>query len=183
MPFLLLAVVLVIPLVLIAMTPLLLIQRYRIGTTRRLARRWVATINIAAMAFSVCFFLIGAAVTNAWVPNAFTWALAGIGAGCVLGVVGLYLSRWESTPRALHYTPNRWLVLAITLLVTTRIAYSFWRGWVTVRTGADASWLTSFGVAESLAAGATVLGYYLAYSMGVRVRIAKWEKRTVRVMR
>jgi hypothetical protein len=180
MPFVLLAVVLVIPLVLIALTPLLLIQRYRMGTTRRLARRWVATLNVAAMAFSVGFFLIGAAVTNAWVPNAFTSALAGIAGGCALGVVGLYLSRWESTPGSLHYTPNRWLVLVITLLVTMRIAYGFWRGWVTVRSGADASWLTSFGVAESLAAGATVLGYYLAYSIGVRSRISKWEKRTLR---
>jgi hypothetical protein len=182
MPFVLLAVVLLIPLVLIALTPLLLIQRYRLGTTRRLARRWIATLNVAAMVFSVGFFLIGAAVTSAWVPNAFTSALAGIAAGGALGVVGLYLSRWESTPRSLHYTPNRWLVLAITLVVTARIGYGFWRGWVTVRSDAGASWLTSFGVAESLAAGATVLGYYLAYSIGVRSRISKWEKRALRVM-
>lgn len=182
MPFALLAVVLLIPLVLIALTPVLLIQRYRVGTTRRAARRWVATLNIAAMVLSVGFFLIGAAVTAAWVPRAFTLALAGLAAGCVLGVIGLYLSRWEATPRALHYTPNRWLVLGITLLVSARIIYGFWRGWVTVQSSSDASWLTAFGVAESLAAGATVLGYYLAYNIGVRRRIAKWEKRTVRVM-
>jgi hypothetical protein len=181
MPFVLLAVVLI-PLVLIALTPLLLIQRYRVGTTRRLARRWVATLNVAAMVFSVGFFLIGAGVTAAWVPKAFTSALAGIAAGCALGIVGLYLSRWESTARSLHYTPNRWLVLGITLLVSARIIYGFWRGWITVRSGRDPSWLTAFGVAESLAAGATVLGYYLAYSIGVRRRISKWEKRALRVM-
>jgi hypothetical protein len=182
MPFVLIVAILLIPFVVIALTPLLLLQRYRVGTTRRVARRWVATLNIAAMILSVCFFLIGAAITAAWVPHAFTSALAGLAGGCSLGVLGLFLTRWDHTPRSLHYTPNRWLVLVITLLVSARVVYGLWRVWVTMPSGGDASWVASFGVAESLATGAIVLGYYLVYSIGVRRRIAKWERRALRVM-
>ena len=164
--------------------PLMLIQRYRVGTARRLARPWVATFNVFAMTFSSLFFLFASAVTTAWVPNAFTSALAGMAVGGVLGVIGLWTSRWESTPRALHYTPNRWLVLAVTLVVTARVLYGFWRGWMAFQSAADqTSFIAAFGVAGSLAAGATVLGYYLVYAIGLRLRISKWQKRLLRPMK
>ena len=70
MPILLL--LLALPLVLIALMPLILIQRYRVGTARRMARPWMATFNVVLMAFSAICFLAGAAVTAVWVPNAFT---------------------------------------------------------------------------------------------------------------
>jgi hypothetical protein len=50
MPLLLL--VLLLPVVLIALMPLILIQRYRVGTARRMARPWMATFNVALMALS-----------------------------------------------------------------------------------------------------------------------------------
>ena len=49
--------------------------------------------------------------------------------GCLLGLLGLALTRWEHTPRALHYTPNRWLILIITLVVSARLLYGIWRIW------------------------------------------------------
>jgi hypothetical protein len=181
-PLLALALLLL-PLMAIALMPLMLIQRYRAGTARRLARPWIATLNVAALIFSVVFFLVASAVTTAWVPNAFSSALLGLAVGCVLGVIGLWVSRWEATPRSLHYTPNRWLVLAITLVVTVRVLYGFWRGWTAMGSTADeASFIAAFGVGGSLAAGATVLGYYLAYGIGVRRRISKWQKRLLRPM-
>jgi hypothetical protein len=181
-PLLALALLLL-PLIAIALMPLMLIQRYRAGTVRRLARPWVATLNVAAMIFSASFFLVASAVTTAWVPNAFSSAVLGLAVGCVLGVIGLWISRWEATPRSLHYTPNRWLVLAVTLFVTVRVLYGFWRGWTAMRSPADeASFIAAFGVAGSLAAGATVLGYYLAYGIGLRRRISKWQKRLLRPM-
>lgn len=183
MPFLVLAFVLLLPLAVMAAMPLILIQRYRAGTARRLARPWFATLNVIVMVFSAAFFLIAAAVTNAWVPDAFMSAVTGMAVGSLLGVIGLWLSRWEATPRALHYTPNRWLVLVITLAVTARVLYGFWRGWMAVRGGVDeASFMTAFGVAGSLGVAAVVLGYYLAYGLGLRRRIRKWQKRSLRVM-
>lgn len=171
------AVALLAVLALIALIPLSLVQRYRVGTTRRLARGWVTTINLVAIALSAGLLLAGAAITSAWVPKAFTYALLGLAGGCLLGLLGLSLSRWESTPRSLHYTPNRWLVLAITLVVTSRLIYGFWRGWQTWRAGLDdASWLAASGAAGSLAAAAVVLGYYLAYWAGVRRRLKQHRR-------
>ena len=164
-----LAIALGVVLVAIALMPVALVMRYRTGTARRLARGWVAAINVVGVAFSAALFLLGAAVTSIWVPGAFGYAVMGLCAGCVLGLAGLQLSRWETTPQGLHYTPNRWLVLVITLVVTARVAYGLWRGWQSWRLGLEGgSWLVSSGVAGSLAAGALVLGYYLIFWAGVR---------------
>ena len=115
--------------------------------------------------------------------GALRFATAGIGGGCGLGVIGLGLTRWEPTPRSLHYTPNRWLVLAITLLVTARVLYGLWRTWsVAYVSVSDASFVTAFGVRETLAAGGIVLGYYLAYSAGLRWQIRRWQRRRLRMM-
>jgi hypothetical protein len=178
----LLILLLAVPVLLIALTPVLLLQRYRIGTARRLARPWVTQFTLGAMILSAAFFLVSAALTTLWVPRAFTAALAGLGVGLVLGIAGVWLARWEATPAALHYTPNRWLVLFITLVVVARVAYGLWRSWSVARAGfGGASAIAAFGVPESLAAAATVIGYYLAFSAGVRARIRRWEKRPLRV--
>jgi hypothetical protein len=172
MPLIALALVPVIVLAFIALMPLSIVLRYRAGTARRLARGWVATINVLGIAFSTAVFLGVAAATSAWVPNAFTYSVIGLAGGCVLGLLGLWLSRWEGTPQSLHYTPNRWLVLAITLVVTSRLIYGFWRGWHTWgSTPDDTSWLAASGAAGSLGAGAVVLGYYLTYLTGVLRRL------------
>ena len=184
MPLLALPLLLLLPLAVIALMPLILVQRYRAGSARRLARPWFASLNVVLMTLSGALFLVTAAVTNIWVPTAFVSAVAGMVLGVALGAVGLMLSRWDETPRALHYTPNRWLVLAITLIVAVRIVYGLWRGWMSL----DAvlgypTFAAAFGVAGSLGAGATVIGYYLAYGIGLRRRIGRWQKRPLRVMR
>jgi hypothetical protein len=173
-----LAVALIFMLAAIALMPLALVQRYRVGTTRRLARGWVANINLLTIAISTAIFLVGAAVTSIWVPEALTYSLMGLGGGCLLGLLGLAWSRWEATAGSLHYTPNRLLVLAITLVVTSRLLYGFWRAWQTWRSSPeDVSWVVSAGVAGSLAAGAVVLGYYLTYWIGVRRRLTQHRRK------
>jgi len=169
-------VLLVACLTLIALLPLSLVQRYRVGTARRPARGWLATINVAALIVSAVIFLISSALTNVWVPNAFVYTLSGLLAGCALGVLGLAVTRWETTPAALYYTPSRVLVLAITLVVTARVAYGFWRGWYAWRAfGDDPSWLVASGAAGAMAAGAVVVGYYLSYWLGVRRRFKRHQ--------
>jgi hypothetical protein len=161
-------------LALVALIPLALVQRYRMGTARQRARGWLAALNIVGLALSAAMFLVTAALTSIWVPGAFAYTVAGLAIGCVLGMAGLSLTRWEPEPAGLYYTPNRWLVLGVTLLVTGRVLFGFWRAWHTWRAGVDdASWLAAAGVAKSMAAGAVVLGYYLAYWIGVRRRIRR----------
>ena len=130
MPLLIVAFTLFVILAAIALTPLTLVQRYRVGTARRRARRWSVTINVAGLAFSSALFLAGAGITSLWVPNALTLTLKGFMSGCLLGLAGLAFSRWEPAPGSLHYTPNRWLVLGITLVVTARLTFGFWRSWI-----------------------------------------------------
>ncbi|HJR57863.1 MAG TPA: hypothetical protein VJ813_00625 [Vicinamibacterales bacterium] len=181
MPLLLLFVLVV--LAVIALIPVSIIQRYRMGTSRQRARRWLAAVNLTGLGLSATLFLVSAAFTNIWVPDAFRYTAAGLAGGCALGIIGLWLTRWEPGLDALHYTPNRWLVLSITLVVTARLLYGFWRGWHTWRAGVDGgSWFAAAGVAGSMAAGAVVLGYYLAYWFGVRRRLRRHAARPLRRM-
>jgi hypothetical protein len=155
----------------IVLMPLGLVQRYRAGTARRGARRWLATLNVATLSFSVLLFIGGAAITSIWVPNALRYSLAGLAGGCLLGILGLALTQWERAPGSLHYTPNKFLPLVITLLVTARLAYGVWRLWQGWGLGVDErAWLIESGLPGSLAAGAIVLGYSLSYWIGVRHR-------------
>ena len=174
MPLLLLALIPLALLAAIVLMPLTLVQRYRVGTSRRLARGWLATLNAVGLVLSAAMLLVSAAFTNIWVPHAFLYAAGGLGAGCLLGALGLVVSRWEVTPTSLHYTPNRWLVLTLTLLVSSRLIYGVWRTWHAWHARADdASWIAASGATGSLAAGAVVLGYYLAYWIGVSRRIER----------
>lgn len=173
MPLLLLLLLLVVAVPVVLM-PLSLIWRYRAGTARRQARGWLATLNVAGFGVSILLFLTVAAATTMWVPMAFAGALAGLAAGGVVALLGLALTRWEPSPGALHFTPNRWLILTLTLVVAGRVGYGFWRGWHAwqAATGHE-SWIASAGVSGSLAAGALVLGYHVVYWMGVRRRLQR----------
>jgi hypothetical protein len=172
-----LALILLLALFLLAI-PLSLILRYRAGRARRLARRWVATTNLVSLVVSIGLFMAGAAATSLWVPRALPYCALGLLAGGVLGLIGLLATRWETTPRGLWYTPNRWLVLLVTLVVTARIGYGFWRAWHAWHHGAaSGTWLDAFGVAESMAAGAVVLGYYAVYFWGLRRRVSRTRAR------
>ena len=170
----LIAALLLVPLVVLAVVvlmPIALVQRYRVGTSRRRARPWLATINVVGVSVSMVLFLIGAALTNIWVSQSFLYACLGGGAGMMAGLVGLALTRWDIDAGVPHYTPNRWLVLVITVAVAARIAYGAWRSWHAWQVlGTTAAWAAASGVAGSLAAGAGILGYYFVFWMGVRRR-------------
>jgi len=155
----------------VAMLPFTLVFRYRSGTRRRRARTWVATLNAVSLAISATILLISAAVTTQFIPYSFTFGTAGLASGAILGLLGLVLTRWERAGPSLFYTPSRLLVLTVTLVVTARIAYGFWRGWNAWRAAQEGtSWIAAIGIPGSLAAGALAIGYYLVFWAGVRSR-------------
>ncbi len=181
MPLLLVPVLVV--LAVIALVPLSIVQRYRMGTSRQRARGWLATLNVAGLLLSSVLFLISATLTAVWVPGALTYAATGLTLGALLGMLGLWLTRWEPSAGALHYTPNRWLVLGLMLVVTARIGYGLWRAWHSWRAGLEGEpWFVAAGIAGSMAAGAVVLGYYLTYWIGVRRRYRRHSARRLRRM-
>jgi hypothetical protein len=178
MPILLLLFLIVLlPFAILISLPFTLVQRYRMGSARRRARGWLAALNIAAFGLSSLLFLTGAALTSIWAPHAFQAALGGLVAGSVLGLAGVWLSRWETEAGTLHVTPNRWLVLAVTFLVAGRLVYGLWHGWHAWRaSGGETPWLQAIGPAGMLAAGAVVLGYYLSYWSGVLRRFRRHQR-------
>lgn len=174
MPLIPLAVLLLFVLALPLILPMALVQRYRLGTARRLGRSWLAAIQVAMMALSAVLFLYLSAITSLWVAGTLRYAVAGIAAGMVLGVIGLSVTRWEVTSRSVYYTPNRWLVLFITIAVTARLLYGFWRAGNAWHSRATSSpWIAEARIAGSLAFGAILLGYYLAYAAGVWIKLRR----------
>jgi hypothetical protein len=142
----------------------------------------VATLNLVSLMLSVLLVLAGAFITSQWVAEALTYTLAGLGAGGVLGVLGVVLTRWEASAGVLHYTPNRWLVFGITVVVAARVLYGLWRAWEALRVSLETMTLVAAsGLATSMSAGAVVLGYYVVFWAGVRRRIR--QNRRARPMR
>jgi hypothetical protein len=173
----LLALALVIVLAIIALFPIALIQRFRIATMRRPARGWVATLNVIGLTGSIGIVLASALIASRWVPDALTYTLGGLIVGALLGVLATILTRWDVVGGRLYYTPNKWLGLGVTLVVTARLLYGFARSWRAWRAAIDRTdWIASSGVAGSMAAGAVVLGYYLIFWAGVRAQARRQAK-------
>jgi len=179
MPIIVFALLLFVLLAFIGVVLLSLALRYRAGTARRQARRWVASLNVWMTSFSAVFFLSFTLLLSFWVDSAFRFTLIGLGCGGILGLIGLAMTRWESQPDGFFYTPSRWLALLITLAIAARFVYGWWRATHSGSNApADQHWLiTASGTQLSVAVAAGLIGYYLVYSVGVRLRIASDEQR------
>jgi len=156
-----------------------LVLRYRAGTARRQARRWVASLNVWMTSLSAVFFLSFTLLLSFWVGSAFRFALIGMGVGGVLGLLGLAVTRWETGPEGLFYTPSRWLAFIIVFAIAARVVYGWWHA---THSGGNAPgdqhWLiTASGTQLSLAVAAGLIGYYLFFSIGVRLRLRRCEQR------
>ena len=157
--------------------------RYRAGTARRQARPWVASLNAWLTSFSAVFFLSFTILLSFWVSSAFRFAVIGMGCGGILGLLGLAMTRWESRRNGLFYTPNRWLAVVITLAIAARFIYGWWRATHSgSSTAGDQHWISSASATQlSLAVAAGLIGYYLIYSIGVRLQIARHHRRSASV--
>jgi hypothetical protein len=178
-PIIIFALLLFVLLALAGVVLLSLALRYRAGTARRQARPWVASLNVWVTSFSALFFLSFTLLLSFWVGSAFRFALIGMCIGGILGLLGLMLTRWESRPEGLFYTPNRWLAFIIVFAIAARIAYGWWRATHSgSSSAADQHWLTTAsGTQLSLAVAAGLIAYYLVYSIGVRIMIMCDEQR------
>jgi len=176
-PIIVLALLLFVLLAFAGVVLLSLALRYRAGTARRQARRWVATANVWATSFSAVFFLSFTLLLSFWVGSAFRFTLVGMGVGAILGWLGLAMTRWETRPDSLFYTPSRWLAFTIVAAIAARLVYGWWRATHSSPHG-DQHWLLTASATQlSLAVAAGLIGYYLVYSVGVRLRLTRHEQR------
>jgi hypothetical protein len=179
-PIILFALLLFVLLALAGVILLSLALRYRAGTARRQGRRWAATMNVWVTTFSAALFLCFTFLISFWLGPTLRFALTGMAVGGLLGLLGLVLTRWESHPEGFFYTPSRWLILLIMLAIAARLVYGWWHG---LHRGAPDNqyWLTSAsGTQLSIAVAAGLIGYYLVYAIGVRIRITRHEKRRLK---
>jgi hypothetical protein len=172
--------------VLLAFTGVVLLSlalRYRAGISRRQARPWVATLNVWATSLSAVFFLSFALLLSFWIPSAFRFALIGMGCGGILGLMGLAMTRWESRPEGFFYTPSRWLAVTITLAIAARFIYGWWRATHSSSTApGNQHWLMTASATQiSLAVAAGLVAYYLTYSIGVRLQVARHHRRSASI--
>lgn len=94
--------------------------------------------------------------------------VGGLVPGLALGWAGLYLTRFESTPQGLFYTPNPYMGTALSLLVVARLVY---RLFVLSHTVNPIRHSPAFGQsALTLFLFGLLAGYYMAYCTGVLLR-------------
>lgn len=180
MPIIIFALLVLVLLAFTGMVLLSLALRYRAGISRRQARPWVASLNVWATSLSAVFFLCFTLLLSFWVLSAFRFALIGMSCGGILGLIGLTMTRWENRPEGLFYTPSRWLALTITLAIAARFIYGWW---CATHSGSAASgdqhWLITASATQlSLSVAAGLVAYYLVYSIGVRLQLARHHRRS-----
>lgn len=182
MPLLLLPLLLLcFALVWALLLPLGLWQRYRRGRARRRAVPWAVRLNSWLLLGSTGLFLLAAWLVGHWVEAALPHALAGLLLGVLAGILGLWLTRFEPAiagQGGFYYTPNRWLVLGLTLVVAVRIVFGLAQA-MQLWDGAEnhATWLERQG--SLLAVGGLLLGHYLAYGWGLRRRLQALVRRVL----
>jgi Ca2+/H+ antiporter len=130
---------------------------------------------------SAVLFLCSTLLLSFWVQSAFRFALIGTSCGGILGLIGLAMTRWENRPEGLFYTPSRWLVVTITLAIAARFIYGWWRATHSGSTASgDQHWLITASATQlSLSVAAGLVAYYLVYSIGVRLQLARHHRRSV----
>lgn len=181
MPLLLLLPVLLLALLALALLlwPLALWQRYRVGKSRRRALSWLVATNAVGGVLSLPLFVLGAWIGSHWIEGALANALWGLLAGFAFAALGLWLTRFEAGASHLHYTPNPWIVLALTMLVALRVLLGAWQAWHRAWHGepAPVPWPWLAGHASLMAMAGLLLGYYVAYALGLRQRLRRHARR------
>jgi voltage-gated potassium channel Kch len=175
-PIILFALLLFVLLAFAGVILLSLALRYRAGTARRQGRRWVASMNVWVTSFSAALFLCFTFLISFWLGPTLQFALAGMAVGAVLGLLGLVLTRWESQPEGLFYTPSRWLALLVMLAIAARLVDGWWHTTHANAVGQQHWFLSASGMQFSLAVAAGLIGYYLVYAIGVLIRITRHKQ-------
>lgn len=172
MPLLLIPlVILVVMAMWLLLLPLSLWQRYRFGKARRRAWPWMVRLNAWLLLLSALLFVITMAITSVWWPGALAYAAAGVGAGLLVGAIGLWATRFERSPQGLFYTPNPWLILALTLVVAARIGMGFvelWRYW---QGRESLALIPVVDHASLFSVAGLLIGYYLVFTWGLRAKL------------
>ena len=158
----------------LALSAVIMLVLYRRG--RRLVARQKFSaprlcFRLALLATITTMLFIVLSLARGLVP------LAGLAAGATIAGFSVVLTRFESIEGELHFTPNRYLGLAVLSLFIGRMLYRLVTVVAVRQTVGDDADPVSLASLETLRSSPTMsgvlfmlLGYYLTYSAGVLVR-------------
>lgn len=98
---------------------------------------------------------------------------AGLGGGIALGLLGVRLTTFETTPQGRFYTPHGGIGLLLSALLLGRLAYRFVVVWPLMHGAhvAGENPMASFQRSPlTLAIFALLIGYYVTYCIGILLR-------------
>ena len=154
----------------VVLMPLAIVQRYRLGRARRRVQPWFVHLNGWLLGLSALVFLATAAVLDRWLTGALADASTGLAIGVVVGGIGSRLDRFEATTEGLYRTPNRGLLLGLSLLLAARIVVGIALAWGEGAAGGPWQWMTR-GWLRGV--GGVLLGHALATAWTLRWRLPR----------
>jgi len=117
-------------------------------------------------------------------PNFGAALLGGVAFGAVLAWFGLRLTRFEVTPGGIFYTPSGYIGIVLAALLLSRLAYRFVVLYPTLE-ASKAETGNPFAMYQSspltVALLGVVIGYYMAYCIGLVIRGAELRESAPRV--
>jgi hypothetical protein len=134
--------------------------RRNIGRQPLHPRRAIRSIIILS---AISVLIVGTSLQNINLPLGFA---AGLLLGALLGLLGLRLTRFETTDAGHFYTPNTHIGIALSVLFVGRIAYKF----IVTGNGATAQNPTlPFQSPLTLFIFGLTVGYYIVYQTGILI--------------
>jgi uncharacterized membrane protein len=106
-------------------------------------------------------------------PNALASSAGGLAIGAGLAVVGLRLTRFESSPEGLFFTPNKYLGAVLIAAVISRLSYRF----AVVGARQNSTALAAFqNNSITLFLITVLIGYTAAYLIGLLRTVRKHDR-------
>jgi hypothetical protein len=169
------------PYVIAAMAALILLAFYR--RFRRLFDRQPLQptrikVRIALLSLVTLFLVL----RGLYSPNLAAAGVVGLATGAALAYVGLRLTRFDSMPGGIFYTPNGYIGAILSALLLSRIVYRFQVIYPAFQAAQadDANPFAAFQRSPlTFALFGIVIGYYLAYYAGLLIRSAALRAQAV----
>jgi hypothetical protein len=157
----------VVPIALFAIVAWRMFGRFRrnIGRQSLKPKRMISRIMIYAV---LTLFLAAISLVLVARLTVFAGLIGGVLTGAGLGLYGLHLTRFETTPEGRFYTPNPYMGVGLSMLLVARLAYR-----LIVLSGTAGQSQTQPQLMQSpltMFIFGLLAGYYMAYFTGVLIR-------------
>jgi hypothetical protein len=126
-------------------------------------------ITVCALPVVVVLFAVGSIAH----PLAVAALFAGAAVGSGLGIYGLRLTRFETTPEGLYYTPSAHVGIALSVLLIGRLGYRAMQMYSGADIGNTPPPVPFSGSPVTLLIFGALAGYYVTYAIG----LLRWRRR------